>query len=114
MLLRYDPQPALDVTDSLLLGLLQQKARLSFAYRGRRLRLSAPAVAERMKRMEGRGVIRAYRAEVDLAKLGRGLQVEPWSSPRTILDSKSRLKRWMRFWHVITSPARNRLCSAQR
>jgi len=60
MLLRYDPQPALDVTDSLLLGLLQQKARLSFAYLGRRLRLSAPAVAERMKRMEDRGVIRAY------------------------------------------------------
>jgi Lrp/AsnC family transcriptional regulator, leucine-responsive regulatory protein len=75
MPLRYDPQTALDATDWLLLGLLQQKARLSFAYLGRKLHLSPPAVAERMKHLEDRGVIRAYRAEIDLSKLGRGLQV---------------------------------------
>ena len=34
-----------------------------------------PAVAERMKRLEERGVISAYHREVDLSKLGRGLHV---------------------------------------
>ena len=58
-----------------LLNLLRQNGRLSFAELGRKLLLSAPAVAERTKRLEERGVIRAYRAEVDLSKLGRGLHV---------------------------------------
>jgi Lrp/AsnC family leucine-responsive transcriptional regulator len=73
--MRFDPKAGLDATDWKLLDLLQQNARLSFAALGRKLRLSAPAAAERMKRLEERGVIRAYRAEVDLAKLGRGLHV---------------------------------------
>jgi Lrp/AsnC family leucine-responsive transcriptional regulator len=78
----------LDATDWKLLNLLQEHARLSFAELGRKLRLSAPAIAERMKRLEERGVIRAYRAEVDLAALGRGLNVylravvEPKDYPR--------------------------------
>jgi Lrp/AsnC family leucine-responsive transcriptional regulator len=73
--MRYDPKAELDVTDWNLLKLLQQEARLSFAELGRKLQLSAPAVAERMKRLEERGVIRAYRAEINLSKLGRGLHV---------------------------------------
>jgi Lrp/AsnC family leucine-responsive transcriptional regulator len=48
---------------------------LSFAELGRNLRLSPPAVAERMKRLEERGVIRAYRAEINLSALGRPLHV---------------------------------------
>jgi Lrp/AsnC family transcriptional regulator, leucine-responsive regulatory protein len=73
--MRYDPKTGLDATDWNLLNLLRQEARLSFAELGRKLRLSAPAVAERMKRLEERGVIRAYRAEINLTKLGRGLHV---------------------------------------
>jgi Lrp/AsnC family leucine-responsive transcriptional regulator len=73
--MRYDPTTGLDATDWNLLNLLRQEARLSFAELGRKLRLSAPAVAERMKRLEERGVIRAYRAEINLSKLGRGLHV---------------------------------------
>jgi Lrp/AsnC family transcriptional regulator, leucine-responsive regulatory protein len=55
--------------------LLADNARISYAQLGRSLRLSAPAVAERIKRLEERGIIRAYRAEVDLAAMGRGLNV---------------------------------------
>lgn len=73
--MRFDPKAGLDATDWILLSLLQQRARLSFAELGRRLRLSAPAVAERMKRLEERGVVRAYRAEIDLSALGRQLHV---------------------------------------
>ena len=73
--MRFDPKAGIDATDWRLLDLLQNDARLSFAELGRKLKLSPPAVAERMKRLEERGVIRAYRAQIDLSALGRGLHV---------------------------------------
>lgn len=44
---------------------LQENARIPFAELGRRVGLSTPAVAERVRNMEDAGIIRAYRAEVD-------------------------------------------------
>jgi Lrp/AsnC family leucine-responsive transcriptional regulator len=38
---------------------------LSFKELGRRINLSAPAVAERVRRLEETGVITGYRADVD-------------------------------------------------
>lgn len=73
--MRFDPKTGLDATDWKLVDLLQADARASYAELGRKLRLSAPAVAERMKRLEDRGVVRAYRAEIDLSALGRGMHV---------------------------------------
>jgi Lrp/AsnC family leucine-responsive transcriptional regulator len=73
--MRYDPKSGLAVKDWHLLSLLRENARMSFAELGRRLRLSPPATAERMKRLEERGVVRAYRAEIDLSALGRELHV---------------------------------------
>jgi Lrp/AsnC family leucine-responsive transcriptional regulator len=73
--MKFDSKAGIDATDWTLLNLLEQDARLSFAELGRKLRLSPPAVAERMKRLEERGVIRAYRAEIDLSALGRALHV---------------------------------------
>jgi Lrp/AsnC family leucine-responsive transcriptional regulator len=52
------------------LGELQENARLTFNELGRRVNLSAPAVAERVRRMEEAGIIIGYRAEVDPAKVG--------------------------------------------
>jgi Lrp/AsnC family leucine-responsive transcriptional regulator len=49
---------------------LQQDGRLPFAELGRRVGLSTPAVAERVHTLEAAGVLRGYRADVDLAKLG--------------------------------------------
>jgi len=65
----------LDRTNRLLIGELQQDARLSLAELGRRVGLSAPAVAERLARLEGEGVIRGYRADVDPRALGLTLAV---------------------------------------
>jgi|SRR5208283_292950 len=73
--MRFGPKAGLDATDWALLNLLEKDARLSFAELGRKLRLSPPAVAERMKRLQERGVIRAFRAEIDLSALGRALHV---------------------------------------
>jgi Lrp/AsnC family leucine-responsive transcriptional regulator len=63
----------LDDTDLRLLAELQRDARLSLAELGRRVGLSAPAVGERLARLEAAGVVRGYRAELDPAALGLGL-----------------------------------------
>lgn len=66
----FDPDRPLDDIDWRLLRELQQDARLSFAELGRRIHLTAPAVAERMHRLEESGVIKGYRVEIDPAKVG--------------------------------------------
>jgi Lrp/AsnC family leucine-responsive transcriptional regulator len=60
----------LDGTDWRILGELQTDARLSAAELGRRVHLSAPAVATRVRRLEDAGVIAGYRIQVDLRKVG--------------------------------------------
>jgi len=68
-------EAVLDPTNARLLDELQQDARLSLAELGRRVGLSAPAVAERLQRLEAEGTITAYRAEVDPRALGYTLSV---------------------------------------
>jgi Lrp/AsnC family leucine-responsive transcriptional regulator len=60
----------LDGTGWLLLQELQQNARLSYSELGLRVGLSAPAVAERIRKMEEAGIIAGYHAEVNMGKLG--------------------------------------------
>jgi Lrp/AsnC family transcriptional regulator, leucine-responsive regulatory protein len=60
-----------DRVDWHILDELQADARVSFNELSRRVRLSAPAVAERVRRMEGAGVIAGYHARVDLESVGR-------------------------------------------
>ena len=61
---------ALDETDQRIIGTLATDARISFAELGRQVSLSAPAVAERVRRLEQAGVITGYRAEIDPRALG--------------------------------------------
>ena len=53
-----------------ILAALQTDARLSFSELGRRVGLTAPAVAERVRRLEEAGVITGYRAALNPEKLG--------------------------------------------
>lgn len=55
----------LDAIDLRILSELQRGARVSLAELGRRVGLSAPAVGERVQRLEDSGVITGYHAEVD-------------------------------------------------
>ena len=61
---------ALDPLNVALIQELQADARLSIAELGRRVNLSAPAVAERLQRLERAGVITGYRAVVGPKALG--------------------------------------------
>ncbi len=63
-----------DVINREILQYLQQNARLSNAEIGRKVGLSSPAVAERIKKMEDYGVLKGYRAEVSYAKIGYQLK----------------------------------------
>jgi Lrp/AsnC family leucine-responsive transcriptional regulator len=63
----------IDTTNLRLLGELQADARLSVAELGRRVGLSAPAVSERLGRLERDGVIRGYHADIDPRALGYAL-----------------------------------------
>ena len=60
----------LDNTGWRILEELQQNARLTFNELGRRVNLSAPAVAERVRRMEEAGIITGYRAQVNPEEVG--------------------------------------------
>jgi Lrp/AsnC family leucine-responsive transcriptional regulator len=53
-----------------LLDELQRDARLSLAELGRRVGLTAPAVAERLQRLEQQQVIRGYHADIDPDAVG--------------------------------------------
>lgn len=63
-------ETTLDDVDWKILAELQSDARLSYNELGRRVHLSPPAVAERVRRMEHAGVITGYHAQVDAARAG--------------------------------------------
>jgi Lrp/AsnC family leucine-responsive transcriptional regulator len=78
----------LDGTGLRLLEELQRDARLSLAELGRRVGLSSPAVAERIKRLEGAGVIRGYHADIDPRRLGYtlGVAIRIRPAPRQLAE----------------------------
>lgn len=57
-----------------ILKFLQLNARESFAHIGREVGLSAPAVAERVKKMEDAGVITGYSANISHVSVGYQLK----------------------------------------
>lgn len=60
----------LDATGWRILDALQDNARMPFSELGRRVGLSAPAVTERVRRMEDAGLIAGYRVQLGLEQLG--------------------------------------------
>jgi Lrp/AsnC family leucine-responsive transcriptional regulator len=64
------PDPEFDDVDLRILGLLQEDCRTPLARIGESVGLSAPAVLERIKKLESAGVIVGYRALLDGRRIG--------------------------------------------
>ncbi|MBA3987072.1 MAG: Lrp/AsnC family transcriptional regulator [Flavobacteriales bacterium] len=64
----------IDALNWQLLDLLQQNARLTMTELGRKVGLTAPAVAERVKKMEDMGIIRGYYTKLSYLKTGNQLK----------------------------------------
>ena len=67
--------PVLDKTDLAILKLLQQNARVTIKEISEKVHLSTTPVHERIRRMEGNGVIKEYATIVNGAMVKRGLMV---------------------------------------
>lgn len=79
----------LDELDLQLLAALQRNARSTFAELGALIGLKAPAVHDRVKRLEGKGHIRGYAALLDANRLGLELVafVSCYTSPDAQYDA---------------------------
>ncbi len=79
--------------DNQIIKALVRNGRASFAQIAQEVGLSAHAVAERVRRLETRGVIQGYTALVDQNELGRGLgaYIDVRLAPATDPDKFERL-----------------------
>jgi Lrp/AsnC family leucine-responsive transcriptional regulator len=82
----------LDELDLRLLDALQRNARSTFTELGLIVGLKAPAVHDRVKRLEQRGYIRGYSAQLDATRLGLNLIafVSCYTSPDCAYDEFTR------------------------
>ena len=63
-------QRLLDRVGQQILNILQEDARIPYSELGRQVALSAPAVIERVRKMEEAGIISGYHARIDANKVG--------------------------------------------
>lgn len=66
-------KPNVDATDRALIAVLRANARATFAELARAVGMSAPAVHERVRRLEASGIVTGYHAAVAPAALGLGV-----------------------------------------
>jgi Lrp/AsnC family leucine-responsive transcriptional regulator len=73
-------------TDARLLSILQADGRRSYAELGTDLGMAGPSAHERVKKLESRGVIRGYTANVDPATVGLTVVAFTWvtQAPGTV------------------------------
>ncbi len=79
----------IDDTDWIILYELQKDARIKFTELGALVGLSAPATAERVRKMEDLGIITGYRVEIDRKKIG--LPITAWIRLSTPKERSARL-----------------------
>ncbi len=65
----------MDITDYKILDILLEDGRIPMKELAQRVSLSAPAAAERVKRLEEENIITGYKVEINYAKLGKKINV---------------------------------------
>lgn len=73
---------SLDEKDRQLLRALESDGRITAVELAKRVGMSAPAVTDRIRRLESNGVIRRFTAEIDLTALGYSLEAVVRIKPR--------------------------------
>jgi Lrp/AsnC family leucine-responsive transcriptional regulator len=68
----------LSTNDARILEILQRDGRRPYADLGAEVGMSGPSAHERVKKLEARGVIRGYAANVDPASVGFGILAFSW------------------------------------
>jgi len=99
----------LDELDWKILRLLGKNGRLPFAEIGRRVNLSVPAVAARVRRMEEAEIIAGYHAKINLPKVGLPVlifvqvwvPVEKYPSFKELINGMDGVVEW----HHVTGDA---------
>jgi Lrp/AsnC family transcriptional regulator, leucine-responsive regulatory protein len=61
---------AIDEKGRMILGLIERDSRLTYAQIGARVGLAASSVHDRIRKLEREGVVRSYRADLDLGAVG--------------------------------------------
>ena len=103
----------MDGTDLRILEILQRDARATQHEIARRVKLSQPSVADRIHKLEARGVILAYIVKLDPEQLGKditafiGVGIE---HPRYFDGFASGSRSWRTCSSVTGSPAKTRIC----
>jgi Lrp/AsnC family leucine-responsive transcriptional regulator len=100
----------MDLTDRQLVRLLQGNARLSYQELGEAVGLSGPAAFQRVRKLERTGVLVAYEARVDPAKLGRPAVAFLRVRPEAGTNLQRLVSRWeaadeVQECHVVTGEA---------
>lgn len=72
----------LDAIDSRIVAALASNARVAMSDLAREIGMSAPSVAERVRRLEAAGIIRGYTVEIDARALGYTLEAIVRIKPR--------------------------------
>src|SRR5512132_2098840 len=88
LMIRYQMAPTnkLSTSDARLLDILQRDARRPYAELGADVGMAGPSAHERVKKLEARGVIRGYSANLDPRAVGLGVLAFTWvtQAPGTI------------------------------
>jgi len=71
--MQFKIESLLDKIGVRILGVLQKDARASFSDIGRKVGLSSPAVAERIRKLEDAGIILGYHTKIDPQKTGKAI-----------------------------------------
>ncbi|GEP25263.1 MAG: Lrp/AsnC family transcriptional regulator [Lentilactobacillus diolivorans] len=83
-----------DKNDEKILNLIQTDGRLSVKRIGQALSLSGPAISQRLANLKDEGIIRGYRADIDLNKLD--LSVRAFVQVDVSPDKKSRFYEFVK------------------
>ena len=65
---------AVDAIDRRIIGILARQGRISWRDLADAVHMASSSVADRVRRLEGAGVIRRYRADIDPSALGRDVR----------------------------------------